>query len=185
MEISRRKLAVVIGVALIAVMGIAAYSSTTTFVPCRITMYADPALEWTLGQFQECAAINPFTSYDWDGVVEGEYYQCPVYVKNTGTVGLYITYLPTDVWLSEDPVGSRSYQTHFIITCFVIEHGMPCELYPVNPPVQLPEKSIANPTGGFYLHPGKVIKVDIVLFVESVVVGEDYTWEFTFWGCYP
>lgn len=186
MEISRKKLAMIVGVALIVVMGISAYSSTITFVPCRITMTADPASSTlALAQFKECGAITPFTSYDWDGVVEDEHYQCPVYVKNTGTVGIYITYLPTNVWLSEDPPGSGSFQTHFIITAFVLEFGMPCELYKLDTPFQLPEKSVANPTAGFYLPPGKMIKVDIVLLVDRVVIGETYTWEFAFWGCFP
>ena len=178
MEISRKRLTAIIGVALIIAMSISALSSTITFVPCKITMYADPTINISLGQFKECTCTTPFNSYDWDGVVEGEHYQCPIYVKNTGTIGLYITYLPTDVLLIDD-------QTHFIITCYVLEFGMECELYRVDPPVQLPEKDIANPGAGFYLPPGKVAKIDIVLFVDRVVVGENYQWEFAFWGCYP
>lgn len=178
MEISKKKLTAIIGVALIAVMGISAWSSTTSFIPCRITMYADPALDITLGQFEECACVTPFVSYDWDGVVEDEYYQCPVYVKNTGTVGLYITYLPTDLWFFDD-------QAHFIITAYVLEFGLPCELYELDPVVALPEKNASLPTLGFYLPPGKVIKVDIVLWIDRVVIGELYAWTFEFWGCYP
>jgi len=178
MEISRKKLIAIIGVALIAVIGISAYSSTISWVPCVIKMRADPAIDITIGQFQDCMCTIPFTSYDWDGVVEGEFYQCPVYVKNTGTVGLYVTYLPTDLWFYDN-------QAHFIVTAYVLEFGGPCQLYLVEPPCQLPEKATGNPTGGFYLPPGKVIKVDIVLYIDMVVVGKTYDWEFTFWGCYP
>jgi hypothetical protein len=178
MEISRKKLAMIVGVALVVVMGISAYSSMTTFVPCKITMTADPAMNISLGQFKECATINPFTSYDWDGVMEGETYECPVYVKNTGTVGLYITYLPTDLWFFVD-------EAHFIVTCYVIEFGLPCEMYPLTTPVQLLKKNATLPTAGFYLPPGKVMKVDIQLYIDRVVVGEIYNWEFAFWGCYP
>jgi len=178
MEISRKKLTAIIGVVLVAAVGISAYSSMTTFVPCSITMRATPNTSLTLGQFTDCATTVPFTSYDWDGVVQGEFYECPVYVKNTGTVGLYITYLPTDLWFLGD-------EAHFVIHCWVIEYGLPCELYTVDPAVRLPEKNATIPTLGFYLSPGKVMKVDIVLYIDRIVVGQVYTWTFTFWGCYP
>jgi len=178
MKVSRKKLVAIVGAILVAVMGISAFSSMTTFVPCRVTMYADPATNISLGQFKECACLTPFTSYDWDGVMEGETYECPVYVKNTGTVGLLIVYEPMDLFFFDD-------QAHFTITCFVLEFGMPCELYVLDTPVQLPEKDPTKCTEGFLLPPGKVIKVDIQLYIDRVVVGEHYTWEFTFWGKTP
>jgi len=175
---SRKKLTAVVGIVLVIVMGISAFSSMTTFVPCRVTMYADPATNISLGQYKECACLTPFTSYDWDGVMEGETYECPVYLKNTGSIGLLIVYEPMDLFFLDD-------QAHFVITCFVLEFGMPCELYVLDTPVQLPEKDPTNCSSGFFLPPGKVIKVDIQLYIDRVVVGEHYTWEFTFWGKTP
>jgi len=178
MEISRKKLMAIVGIVLVAAMAISAFSSLTTFVPSSVTMRADPALDISLVTFEDCGCTIPFTSYDWDGVVEGEYYECAVYVKNTGTIGLLITYLPTDLWFLGD-------EAHFVIHCWVIEFGLPCELYTLDPPVQLPEKDPLNCTSGFFLPPGKVMKVDIVLFVDRIVVGQVYTWTFTFWGKIP
>ena len=38
---------------------------------------------------------------------------------------------------------------------------------------------------GFLLNPGKVIKIDIVMFVDSVVAGGSWSWNFYIEGCAP
>jgi hypothetical protein len=103
-------------------------------------------------------------------VQQGGSYEFAVYVLNTGTAPVYITYLPTDV------IADGS-QTRFHITVNVIGFGMPCEMIANNIPLPapiaslpyaLPEKNTAAPTAGFPLNPNKMIKLDITVRCDSV-----------------
>jgi hypothetical protein len=96
-----------------------------------------------------------------------------VYVFNDGTEMVYITYLPTDVTLDGG-------QTRFHITVDVINYGVPCQMTDNNLqlptgvaslPFALPEKNIIAPTAGFPLGPNKMIKLDVMVRVDSVDTG--------------
>jgi hypothetical protein len=91
-------------------------------------------------------------------------------------------------------------QTRFRILVSVLEGpGLPCQLLPtVDPPTEsvkqlfdavggcpLPLKDPLVCDNGFLLLPGKVIKVDIVLLVDSVVAGGSWSWDFFIAGCAP
>jgi hypothetical protein len=180
---SRKKLFVaIIGLAMISVTGLVALNDTWT--SCTISMHASTASTVSLAQFEECLLTTPLNGYDWLGVNQGETYQMEYYLRNTGTVGLYITYLPTD--LSWD-----NNQVRMSIAVKVIEWGnVPCQMFPieedgqttVNPPNFLPEKDAANPSQGYFLGPGKIVKLRVELTVMSVTAGGFYQWEFAIHG---
>jgi hypothetical protein len=86
--------------------------------------------------------------------------------------------LPTDLSFDDN-------QTRFHITVTVIEGpATVCQLNPCSP-VPLPEKNPLICASGFLLNPGKVIKVDIELHVDSLVSGGSWAWDFFFYGCAP
>ena len=153
----------------------AAQVLTLTWTSCTITMHAGTASTVSMGQYTDCATTIPIDSYDWNGVTQGNHYELHVYVKNTGTETLWITYLPTILEFYDG-------QAYMEIYCFVIEFGVPCQLYILDQFPPMPEKDIGDPGRGFELPPGKVIKVDIALYVHMVVSGGEYDWEFNFYG---
>jgi archaellum component FlaG (FlaF/FlaG flagellin family) len=170
---------IVASLAIVAIAIAAAYGVySMTWTSARISMTAGSASLYTIGLFQDCMTTNPFTAHDWDGVVQGQEYEVTLYVKNTGTVALYVTYLPTDLSFDLD-------QTRFTITVNVIEGpATPCQLNPITP-VLMPEKNPLVCNNGFLLNPGKVIKIDIVLTVASLVSGGHWAWDFDIFGCAP
>jgi hypothetical protein len=96
-------------------------------------------------------------------------YEVTMYVKNTGTEALFITYLPTN--LSWD-----GRQTRMTTTVYVIEGPATyCQLNPIEP-VPLLEKDPLICDRGFLLTPGKVIKLDVILTVASLVAGGSWSW---------
>ena len=108
-------------------------------------------------------------------VSQGNTYEYTLYVFNDGTELVYITYLPTDVTTDGG-------QTRFHITVDVINYGVPCQMTDNNLqlptgvlslPFALPEKSIANPSAGFPLGPNKMIKLDVMVRVDSVDLGTE------------
>jgi hypothetical protein len=132
----------------------------------------------TIGVFSDCATTVPFTSYNWDGVTQGQQYEVTAYVKNTGSVAVYISYTP-------GALNFDGAQTRFRINVSVLEGpATPCQLLPISP-VFLPLKNPLVCENGFLLLPGKVIKVDIVLLVDSVVAGGSWSWNFYIAGCAP
>lgn len=173
MEISKKKLLLgIVGLALIAGTGILAWNATWT--SCTITMHAGTATVVTIAQFEDCMMTIPLNSYDWNGIVQGETYQMEYYVLNTGTVGVFITYLPTDLTFYED-------QARMTIWVTVIEWGNnPCQPNPED--FRLPEKDPFDPLLGYFLGPGKWVKLRVEMFVESVVSGGVYDWDFTIHG---
>ncbi len=169
-----------VGMAAIAsvLLAAAAGAYAMTWTEARISMTAGSASIVTIGLFSDCATTIPFISHDWDGVVQGQTYEVTVYVKNTGTQAVYITYTPSS--LSFD-----SAQTRFRINVSVIEGpATPCQLNPITP-VALPVKNPLVCENGFLLTPGKVIKLDIVLTVDSLVSGGTWAWNFFIAGCAP
>jgi hypothetical protein len=171
--ISKKKaLFAMVGIALMAIIGIPVL--TNMWTSASISMHCAPADIVTLALFEDCDLTKPATVHDWDGVTQGNTYEYSIFVKNTGSRALYITYLPTDIWDADK-------QSHLVITCKVILSGTQCQLLtPQN--YVLPEKDPALPANGFLLNPTKVIKIDIELFVESVVSGMSYDWTFIIYG---
>ena len=130
--------------------------------------------------WKNCEAT--FAPEPWiQAVSQGNTYEYTLYVLNDGTELVYITYLPTDVTLNAG-------QTRFHITVDVINYGVPCQMTDNNLqlptgvsslPYALPEKSIANPSAGFPLGPNKMIKLDVMVRVDSVDLGTNMTGSWT------
>jgi hypothetical protein len=172
-----KKTLAILAAVVIAVAG-ASSMLAMTWTESRITMTAGTSSVVALGLFQDCATTTPFSSYDWDGVVQGQEYEVTVYLKNNGTQAVYVTYTPSS--LSFDGA-----QTRFRLNVSVIEGpATPCQLNPISP-VFLPVKNPMVCENGFLLNPGKVIKLDIVLLVDSVVSGGSWNWNFFIAGCAP
>jgi hypothetical protein len=171
-----RKLLGVFAVALIAIVGGSA-AWTMTWTSAKVTMTAGTACVTSLGIFQDCACTVPFTSHNWDGVVQDQIYEVTAYVRNTGNQAVYITYTP----------GSLSFdgaQTRFRINVTVIEGpAMPCQL--LTNYYKLPLKNPLVCENGFLLTPGKVVKIDIELVPDSLVAGGSWSWNFFIEGCAP
>ncbi len=176
-ENMNNRLIAVLAAVLVASLGTSAFFAMT-WTDSRITMNAATSSVVALGLFSDCAATIPFTTHNWDGVVEGQEYEVAVYVRNIGTEAVYITYTP----------GSLSFdgaQTRFRINVSVLEGpALPCQLLPITPTL-LPVKNPLVCERGFLLLPGKVIKLDIILLVDSVVSGGSWSWSLFIAGCAP
>ncbi len=172
-----RKLLSALAICLIVVAG-ASFAWTMTWTETKVTMTAGTASLVSIGLFQDCATTIPFTTYDWDGVVQGQEYEVTAYVKNVGNQAVYISYTP-------GALNFDGAQTRFRVNVSVLEGpATPCQLQPISP-VFLPIKNPLVCNNGFLLLPGKVIKVDIVLLVDSVVSGGTWSWSFFIAGCAP
>lgn len=177
LTISRKHLLAVIGVALIAsVGGFAAWSMTWT--SSKITMTAHSVSTVGIGLFEDCACSIPLAAYDWGPVTGGQYYLCNIYLKNMGPKGVYITYAPSYLSFYDG-------QVRFYIDVYILATGLQCQTYPVNPPVGLPEKDPTVCNIGYFLGPGKMAKLLVVFWVESIVYGATYSWELSVYGCAP
>jgi len=176
-KLINRKLLGVLAVALIAIVGgSAAY--TMTWTSARITMTAGTACVVSVGIFEDCACTIPFTTHNWDGVVQDQIYEVTAYVRNTGNQLVYLTYTPASLTFD-------GAQTRFKINVTVIEGpAMPCQLFPC-PRVLLPVKNPMVCENGYPLTPGKVIKIDIELVPDSLVAGGNWSWNFFIEGCAP
>jgi hypothetical protein len=106
--------------------------------------------------------------------MQGDTYDWAFYVYNNGSQQVFITYEPTS-WTASGG------QTAVTISVTAIEYGLPSETTDNNlvPPLTanalpyaLPEKSVATPTAGFLLDPDKVVKLDVDLYVSSIVEGQ-------------
>ena len=177
MKISRKKLLVgLAAIALVAIVGTQA--STLLWTSCSITMHAGTGEVVTIGQYEDCAATIPFNSYDWGAVSQGQVYQVSVFIKNTGNKGVFLTYLPT-------LLSFYGGQAQFVITVYAVKFGLPCQLSDITLPIQLPEKDIGNPGQGFWLDPGKMVKLDVNLLAVMLVSGGVYDFTFTTFGAAP
>jgi hypothetical protein len=161
-------------IAIIAVTASGVYADTWLSRFKNIILKAGTAQNILL--FDDCAATVP-VSDNFQNIQQGGSYEFAIYVLNTGTAPVYITYLPTDVSLSGG-------QTRFHITVNVIGFGLPCEMIANNIPLPtgitslpyaLPEKSVTAPTTGFPLNPNKMIKLDITVRVDSVELSANGT----------
>ena len=162
------------GLTMISVTGLVALNDTWT--SCTIHMHASTAATVSLAQYSDCLQTIPLDTYDWGGVSQGETYQMEFYVVNTGTLGLFITYLPTQVPFP-DP------QINMVIMCTIIEWGnVPCQ---ISEAVNIPmvEKDPTNPTQGYFLGPGKWVKIRVELTVNSLISGATYDFDFAIHGC--
>jgi hypothetical protein len=157
----------ILAVAIVAIVGTAAFSDT--WLSQKTNMYLKTGSSQNIALFDDCNARCPAQEI-YQCVEQGGSYEFAMYVLNTGTAPVYITYLPTDV-------NTDGGQTRFHITVQVIGFGMPCEMIANNIPLptgisslpyNLPEKSTAAPTSGFPLNPNKMIKLDITVRVDSV-----------------
>ncbi len=159
----------ILAVAIVAIAGTAAYADTWMSKFNNIYIRTGSTQEVKL--FCDCDArfeVQPWTQ----AVEEDGIYEFSLYVLNTGTSPLYITYLPTDFNPNAD-----AGQTRMHIAVQVIGFGLPCQMIANNIPLPtgiaslpytLPEKSTANPTAGFPLASNKMIKLDITLTVQSL-----------------
>jgi len=154
-------------VAAIAVVATSAFADT--WLSKFNNIYLKTGSSQNIALYKDCDAL--VSPEDWVQLVEqGGVYEFSVYVLNTGTNTVYITYLPTDV-------STDGGQTRFHIIVGVIGYGLPCQMIANNIPLPtgiaslpylLPEKSTASPTAGFPLMPNKMIKLDVAVRVDSV-----------------
>ena len=159
-----------LGILCIAIVGIIATSAfSDTWLSKFKTIYVKTGSSQGIMLFDDCDA-RCLASDVIQCVQQGGNYEFAVYVLNTGTAPVYITYLPTDVT-------ADAQQTRFHITVQVIGFGMPCEMIANNIPLptgvsslpyNLPEKNVNAPTAGFPLNPNKMIKLDITVRCDSV-----------------
>jgi hypothetical protein len=172
-KISKKLLVAIMGLAMISVTGLAALNDTWT--SCTIQMHASTAATVSLAQFEDCLQTIPLNTYDWGGVAQGETYQMEYYVMNTGTLGLWITYLPTQVDLG-DP------QIDMVIICTIIEWGnVPCQVSGTLSEPML-EKDPTAPDQGYFLGPGKWVKIRVELTANSLISGATYDFDFAIHG---
>ena len=172
-----------LAIALIAVFGASVFSDT--WLDTNLTLTASTAATQSMQIFVDCAATTPATSHNFGAIAQGNMYEWTIYVLNTGSEGMWISYLPTSV----SGVGG---QTALTIKVLVLQYGVPCEMTDNNIPLTgtgvtvlpfpLPEKNTAVPSQGFYLMPTKMIKLDIQLTAVSVNVGAQYTIPFEIAG---
>lgn len=169
-EFERMNKKLLLGILCIAIVAVAA---SGVYADTWLSRFKNIVLKTGSSQnillFDDCAATMPV--YDnYQNVQQGGNYEFAIYVLNTGTAPVYITYLPTDVNINGG-------QTRFHITVNVIGFGMPCEMIANNIPLPspiaslpyaLPEKDVTKPSSGFPLNPNKMIKLDITVRVDSV-----------------
>ena len=115
------------------------------------------------------AALVATTGHDFGAITVGQSYEWTFYVYNSGSVGQFITYLPTSYGTGQTTIG---------ITATVVEYGVPNEMPLPNLtltgtgvtslPYTLPEKNTAAAAAGFYLMPTKMIKIDVKITVTNL-----------------
>ena len=171
------KLLVFLTVALVAVIGFSVVYSMT-WTESAVTMTAGTSSTVAIGLFQDCSTTIPFTAYNWGDVVGGQEYEVTCYVKNNGNQAVYLSFQPGGVAFDD-------LQTHFRIATNVIEGpATSCQLLPITPtPLPLTDSFVCE--NGFFLNPGKVVKIDIIMFVDWVSTGGSWSWDFLIAGCAP
>jgi hypothetical protein len=129
----------------------------------------------SLAIYEDCAGTVVAMSHDFGIVTQGNTYEWTMYVLNTGSEAMQITYLPSHYM-------ENGGQSSFTINVNVIEYGVPCQMSPnvITPPAghslpeALPEKVPSQPNLGWPLMPTKMIKLDIILHADAVIVGANY-----------
>ena len=154
-------------VAAIAIVATSAFADT--WLSKFNNIYLKTGSSQNIALYKDCDA--KYVPEDFIQLVEQDgVYEFALYVLNTGTNTVYITYLPTDV-------STDGGQTRFHITVQVIGYGLPCQMIANNIPLptgiaslpyNMPEKSLGSPTSGFPLMPNKMIKLDITVRVDSI-----------------
>jgi hypothetical protein len=166
-EMNKKLLLGILCVAVIAISASAALSDT--WLSKFKSIYVKTGSSQGICLYDDCNAER-VAGMEVQAVQQGGSYEFAVYVLNTGTAPVYITYLPTDI-------NTDGGQTRFHITVQVIGFGMPCEMIANNIPLptgiaslpyNLPEKNVNTPTAGFPLNPNKMIKLDITVRCDSV-----------------
>jgi hypothetical protein len=169
----------ILAVALIAGSAAAAVISDT-WLDTYITLSMRTGSLQAMAVYEDCAGTLVATSHDFGVVSQGNTYEYTVYVLNTGSQAMNITYLPTTY-------SSGGGQVNIGILVDVIEYGAPCQMSgaiqsPKPLPWALPEKVAANPGLGFPLMPTKMIKLDIKVTIYAVQVGGSYAIPFEIAG---
>jgi len=166
---NRKSLIGIIAIALIVSAAAAVFASTVSTqwvdysIPLTATISAGTS---SLTLTSDANAAVATTGHNFGAITVGQSYEWTFYIYNSGAVGEFITYLPTSYGTS---------QTYIIIAATVVEYGVPGQMPLPNLvltgtgvsalPYALPEKSTSNPTGGFYLMPTKMIKLDVKITV--------------------
>ena len=167
-----------LGILCIAVVGIGAASVVAdTWMSRYVSFSFTTGSMQNISLFKDCAASAPPET--WTQVVtQGNTYEYTLYVENDGTDLVYITYLPTQVSFDNG-------QTRFYITVNVLNFGVKCQMTGNNIPLPigvqelpfaLPEKNLLQPTGGFPLAPNKMIKLDVMVRVDSIDLNHVGPW---------
>jgi len=131
------------------------------------------------------AGLVSTTGHNFGPISPGQSYEWTFYVYNSGSVGQYITFLPTSYGTGQTSIG---------ISATVVEYGVPGEMPLPNLtlsgtgvaalPFTLPEKDTLNPVQGFYLMPSKIIKIDVKVTVAQLDIGIPINIPFEIAGAY-
>ena len=158
----------ILAIAVVAIAGTAAFADT--WMSKFNDIYIKTGSSQEICLFQDCDARWVANDGWCESVEQGGVYEFSLYVLNTGSRMVYITYLPTDF-------SANAGQTRFRVTVNVIGFGMPSQMIANNIPLPagisslpyaLPEKNVNTPSTGFPLNPNKMIKLDVSVEVISV-----------------
>ena len=169
---------ILVGIAMIAATGFMALSQqwVTTTITMRLVQ-SSPGVG-PISAYWDCEMLHAIADIDWGPVSSGQRYIRSIFVANKGTTLLYLCYMPTYF---------NDTQYKFHIECFVHAEGTPCQLNKIIPPPPIPEKKdiLGNPTLGYKLYPGMMIKIDIYLTIEVIETGKAYTIPYELHGFAP
>ena len=165
----------VIGIIAIALIASAAAAVLASAVSTQWTDYNMPLTATVstgtsaLTITSDANAAVAVASHNFGSITVGQSYEWTFYIYNSGAVGQYITYLPTNYGMG---------QTSISLTATVVEYGVPGEMPLPNLaltgtgvtalPFALPEKNTAIPAQGFYLMPSMMIKLDVKITVSQL-----------------
>ena len=111
-----------IGILAIAIIGTCAAATvmSDTWLDSFLTLTAHTGSLQSMGIFDNCDGTIVVTAHDFGTVTQGNSYEWTVYVLNTGSEQMRITYLPTIVTFDAG-------QSSFTINVDVISYGVPCQ----------------------------------------------------------
>jgi len=179
MQMSRKKAGLILfGLAMMAITGFAALSQQWVTSTIAMRLVQSSAGYGPIKAYWDCDMLHDVVDIDWGSVTSGQRYVRSIFIVNKGNTLLYICYMPTYF---------NDTQYKFHIECFVHAEGTPCQLNKIIPPPPIPEKEdiLANPTLGYKLYPGMMIKIDIYLTVEMIEIGKAYVIPFEIHGYAP
>jgi hypothetical protein len=184
----KKKLFVVIfAIAMIAVSATAVLSETWFDTTITLTATADSS---ATGRYvhvlirEDCAKISQgltdsVASHAFGSVYQGVTYEWTVYVLNDGAQPAYLFYSPTHytaTFANQIDVNILVKAIAYGPECQITDMAVPLPTGVASLPFLLPEKAVGvAPNTGFLLAPGKEVKLDVMMTVNSVQLGTPIT----------